>query len=116
MRRAYTAAHLPDAHLLAHSLEAHGIPARVFRETLQGGVGELPHVYPEVWIENESDWERARALISKFEQDVGRDRGAVQCPSCREENPASFEICWQCGTALPQSDESHGGEEEEKDR
>ena len=116
MRRAYTAAHLPDAHLLVHSLEAHGIPARVFRESLQGGIGELPHIYPEVWIDDESDWERARALVRKFEQDVTHHKGVSRCPRCHEENPASFEICWQCGTALPPVGDSHGCEEEEEDR
>lgn len=115
MRRVYTAAHLPDAHLLAHSLEAHGVRVRVFNETLQGAIGELPHIYPEVWIENEEDFERARSLVRKFEQDVTRNKGVARCPQCREENPASFEICWQCGTSLPHVDESHGGDKEEAD-
>jgi len=113
MRRVYTAAHLPDAHLVVHSLEAHGVMARVFYENLQGGVGELPHIYPEVWIEDESDWQRARALVRKFERDVTRNKGVVRCPHCHEENPASFEICWQCGTALP-VEGPHGGEEEKE--
>lgn len=114
MKRVYMAAHLPDAQLLAHTLESHGVRARIFNETLQGGVGELPHVYPEVWIENESDWERARLLVEKFERDVTQDKGVVRCPQCHEENPASFEICWQCGAAIPPVDGSHGSEEEEK--
>ncbi len=113
MRRVYTAAHLPDAHLVVHSLEAHGVMARVFYENLQGGVGELPHIYPEVWIEDESDWQQARALVRKFERDVNRSKGVVRCPHCHEENPASFEICWQCGTALP-VEGPHGSEEEKE--
>lgn len=115
MKRLYMAAHLPDAHLLAHELESDGIKARVFNETLQGGVGELPHVYPEVWIEDERDWERARALVENFERRVTRDKGVVRCPDCHEENPASFEICWQCGAVLPPVNESHGREKENND-
>lgn len=113
MRRVYTAAHLPDAQLLTHSLEAAGVRARVFNESLQGGVGELPHVYPEVWIEDENDWERARSLVEKFERSVTRNKGVVRCPQCHEENPGTFEICWQCGTAIALLNESHGCDEEE---
>ena len=76
-------------------------------------MGELPHVYPEVWIENEEDWERARSLVRNFEQVVTRNKGVVRCPQCNEENPATFEICWQCGTPMPPLDESHGSDEEE---
>lgn len=112
MKRVYVAAHLPDAQLLVHTLESNGIKARVFNETLQGGVGELPHVYPEVWLEDDTDWAHARTLVEKFEQDVTHDKGVVRCQQCHEENPASFELCWQCGAALPPIDELHGCEEE----
>lgn len=114
MKRVYMAAHLPDAQLLVHTLESNGVGARVFNETLQGGVGELPHVYPEVWIEDENDWEHARSLVEKFEHDVTRDKGVVRCPQCHVESPASFEICWQCGAALPAVDGSHGEEKENR--
>jgi hypothetical protein len=113
MKRVYMAAHLPEAQMLVHALESNGIKARVFNESLQGGIGELPHIYPEVWVENEGDWERARVLVEKFERDVTRDKGVVRCPQCREDNPASFEICWRCGAAFPPIDESDGREEEE---
>lgn len=115
MRRVYTAAHLPDAQLLVHSLETHGVKARVFHGTLQGGIGELPHVYPEVWIDDEGDFDHARSLVRKFEQDVTWDKGVIRCPHCDEDNPASFEICWQCGAVFPSIGESDGGEEEEKE-
>lgn len=117
MRRVYTAAHLVDAQLLTYSLESNGIWARVFNESLQGGVGELPHVYPEVWIEDDNDWERARSLVEKFERGVTRNKGVVRCPQCYEENPGTFEICWQCGTAIAPLNETHGRDEtKEKDQ
>ncbi|MBS1269323.1 MAG: hypothetical protein MAG794_00272 [Gammaproteobacteria bacterium] len=111
MKRVYTAAHLPDAHLFAHSLETHGVRARVFNETLQGGVGELPHIYPEVWIEDEGDWDRARSLVRQFERDVTRTSGVNRCPKCQEDNPSSFEICWQCGAVVSTINDTNGCEE-----
>ena len=38
----YQADNLFDAHLVKHALEAAGIPAFVFGESLLGGMGELP--------------------------------------------------------------------------
>jgi len=115
MKRVYTAAHLPDAQLLVHALETHGVSARVVNESLQGGVGELPHIYPEVWIDDERDWEQARMLARRFDRNVTRSKGVVRCPHCDEDNPDTFEICWQCGTVIPPPSEPHGHEEEEKE-
>ena len=42
MRRVYTAATLPEAHLIRQLLESAGINARVFNENAQGAIGELP--------------------------------------------------------------------------
>ena len=41
MRVVYEAAHVIDAHLVRHALEAAGIPAFVRGEALLGGLGEL---------------------------------------------------------------------------
>lgn len=114
MKRVYTAAHLPEAQMLVHKLESHGVSARVLNESLQGGVGELPHIYPEVWIDDESDWASASALVRQFDRGVARNNGAVRCPRCHEDNPATFEICWQCGTVIPPSNEPDGREEEKE--
>lgn len=114
MKRVYTAAHLPEAQLLVHTLESHGVRARVLNESLQGGVGELPHIYPEVWIDDASDWEEASSVVREFDRGVTRNKGMVRCPHCYEDNPATFEICWQCGTVIPPSNDPHGREEEKK--
>ena len=103
MRRLYTAANLPEAYLLLHMLRAEGIAARVFNENAQGGVGELPftHTYPEIWVEEEGDIQAARMVIQHFEDSLrGSDGGAVTCPHCDEENPDSFDVCWNCSTPL----------------
>lgn len=102
MKKVYSAANLPDAHLLSHMLDDAGIEHHIFNENLQGGVGELPftHTYPEIWIVRESDFERARQVISLFERPDDSSDETVKCAACGEENPGSFEICWQCGKPL----------------
>lgn len=102
MKKLYSAANLQDAHLLSHLLDEAGIEHHIFNENLQGGVGELPftHTYPEIWIVDETDLERATGIVSSFEQPDARAGEIVKCGECGEENPGSFEICWHCGKSL----------------
>ena len=100
MHRIYTAATLPDAHLVVGLLAQAGIAAKVFNENAQGGVGEIPfiHAWPEVWLENEDDTERALDVIRKLER--GGTNQQIQCRKCGESNPDNFEICWNCGVTI----------------
>ncbi|UCD66988.1 MAG: DUF2007 domain-containing protein [Betaproteobacteria bacterium] len=100
MRRIYTAATLPDAHLVVGLLDQAGIAARVFNENAQGGVGEIPftHAWPEVWLEKEDDAGRALEIIRTLER--GGASHQVQCRGCGESNPDNFEICWNCGVTI----------------
>jgi hypothetical protein len=101
MQRLYTAANLPEAYLLVQLLARAGIEARVFNEHAQGGLGEIPflHTYPEVWLMEPAEEERARRLLAAYESaDPGP--GTRRCPGCGEENPQTFELCWHCGAPL----------------
>ncbi len=101
MFRLYTAANLPEAYLLLHQLAQAGIEARVLNEHAQGGLGEIPftHAYPEVWVMEEQDTLRARAILCDFEHRSASEE-TVRCGNCGETNPAGFDICWQCGRPL----------------
>ena len=101
MIRIYKAANLPQAYLLAGLLRHAGIAIRVFNENAQGGLGEIPfsEAYPEVWIENATDFDKAKAVIAHFES-APVETGSVFCHACKEENPANFELCWKCGERI----------------
>jgi hypothetical protein len=105
MQRLYAAANLPEAHLLLGLLRGQRIDAHVFNENAQGAVGEIPftHAYPEVWIENSADLLRARAIVEDYEHSRHLGENRV-CGECSEENPASFDLCWRCGTNLVPAD------------
>jgi hypothetical protein len=98
MRKIYSAATLPDAHLVRGLLAHEGIDARVFNENAQSLMGEIPvHLaWPEVWIVDEADTERARAIIRGIERSPASTCTAF-CPNCGEENPGNFQVCWNCG-------------------
>ena len=98
MKRVYTAESLIDGKLVVDLLARAGVPSILFNQNAGGGLGELPVVYPEVWIKRDFDISRARRAIENFERGVSQP--SETCAVCAEANPGTFEICWQCGTAL----------------
>ncbi len=101
MRRLCKAASLPDAHILRGLLAQEGIEAHVLNENAQSGVGQLPVVeaLPELWVEDEKDWERATDVVRRFEA-APRIDAALRCAACGEDNPGNFQVCWNCGAGL----------------
>ena len=100
MRRVYTAATLPEAHLIRQQLESAGISAQVFNENAQGAIGELPvtDAWPDVWIVQNHQFRAARAVIERYEASPEEEQ---LCNSCGEISPGSFELCWHCHALLP---------------
>jgi hypothetical protein len=101
MERFYTALSRLDAYLVLHRLQHAGIGAHVFNEHVSSIVGEVPPdvAQPQVWLEDERDRPRAEAVLAALARERMKS-GSVFCPSCHEENPANFELCWHCGASL----------------
>ena len=81
MFRFYIARQRYDAYLLADRLKQAGIRAHVFNEHTSSIVGEVPPdiAQPQVWLERESDRERAETLLRTM--DLSRLTG--QPRACR---------------------------------
>ena len=80
-------------------LDFHQIPCFVKNEYALGGVGEISpfDAWPEVWIQDEGWYDKASKLIAELE--ASNQQGSPwMCSHCQEENDASFEICWNCGS------------------
>jgi hypothetical protein len=59
----------------------------------------LDAALPQIWVERVADAPRARELIHSYFH--ARVTGApLRCAGCGEENPPSFELCWNCGAGL----------------
>jgi hypothetical protein len=100
MRRLYEAADRIEAQRLVDFLRDHHIPAIIPGDYLSGAAGELPvTLFPAVWIVEETQWYRARALLAEFLAPAAATGGPWRCPNCSETVDAGFEVCWNCGTA-----------------
>ena len=101
MIRFYTAQNRFDAYLLADRLNQAGIRAHVFNEHASSIVGDVPPdiAQPQVWLERESDRDRAQTLLRTIEAE-GAAKGTRHCAACGEDSPATFDLCWKCGAGL----------------
>ncbi len=68
MKRLYSAANLPEAHILAGVLAQRGIRVRILNANASGAIGEIPvdAAAPQLWLEDPRDEARAREVIEAF--------------------------------------------------
>ena len=66
MRVVYEAAHVIDAHLVRHALEAAGIPVFIRGEALLGGLGELGVFGLVAVCVPQPCWPEARAVVESL--------------------------------------------------
>lgn len=100
MIRIYVARQRYDAYLVADRLNQAGIRAHVFNEHASSIVGDVPPdvAQPQVWLADDADEARARALLRTMEGEARR--APLYCRNCGEQSPGNFELCWNCGTAI----------------
>jgi hypothetical protein len=104
VKQVHVAKHAPEAHIVKDVLEASGIAAVVRGEFLTSGWGELPLDVCSVWIADESQYERAQALLVSFLRgDPAREFSdrAWRCAGCGEPIEGQFSACWNCGGPRP---------------
>ena len=79
-------------------LEAEGIPCQIRNEHLNQIYGEMPftEVWPELWIVNDLDYDRAKQLIDTTISDES-PQAPWRFRQCGEENEGQFAACWKCG-------------------
>ena len=84
---------------MAALLAQEGIETEYRNEFLGGGAGELApgETWMELWVVSDRDAERATGLIDDAQRQPSREEW--RCNHCGEANPATFDVCWQCGKA-----------------
>lgn len=82
---------------LKNLLEAEHINVAVMNEFASGGAGDLAtfDTWPELWVEDESDFDRADVILKEVISQAKTDDW--YCRGCQEKNGAAFQLCWNCG-------------------
>ena len=81
---------------MASALNDAGIHAEVRNDILGGATGEIApgETWVELWVQD-ADEPAAVKQIEAIQTQTVRDDWL--CNTCQEKNPATFEVCWQCG-------------------
>ncbi|WP_171022410.1 putative signal transducing protein [Thalassotalea litorea] len=100
MHKLYSNPHLFFVEHMHNILAIEGIETQIKNQFLSGASGDVPvfETWPELWLVNSEQLVKAETLIKKSEQESGDD---WLCPSCKELNADSFEICWHCQSDNP---------------
>lgn len=79
-------------------LQCEGIECEIRNEHLGGILGEMPfpEVWPQLWIRNDLDYDRAKQLLDADALDESPAE-AWKCKNCGEQNEGQFAACWNCG-------------------
>ena len=83
-------------------LESEGIACDIRNAGSAGLAGEIPYtqVYPELWVLDNNDESRARAIIGDYrDKEIATPKAPDwTCPKCGETVDGIYTECWNCGT------------------
>ena len=98
MRKVFSSNELSETVLVRDALGHRGVAAIIQNE--YSGRTAVPEFRPpaEVWVSHDGDYETARRIVTDTIATIDSKSHAPPwtCPSCGEENPQSFDICWNC--------------------
>jgi hypothetical protein len=102
MKKLLQAPNLMLATLWADQLRGAGIPTSVQRAYASAIAGDVPpdQCLPEVWLEDEAQYERARKLLDEWRHTPHR---TWACAACHEIVEGPFGQCWNCGALAPEA-------------
>ena len=97
MKKLTSSESLVTVHHWKNLLESEGIACQIRNEHLGSVMGEVPfvEVWPQLWIVNDLDFDRARQLLSA-DAVAESPQDPWQCRHCGETNEGQFAACWNC--------------------
>lgn len=107
MKRLYASQDIVALAQIADALGAKDIRVITRNMNMTGqAAGELPPIvcWPEIWLANENDFERASKILANFLDEYENPGAAWVCPTCGEHLEGQFGSCWRC--ASPDDDNS----------
>lgn len=97
MKKLTSSESLVTIHHWKNILESEGIACLLRNEHLGSVMGEVPfvEVWPQLWIVNDLDYDRAAQLLSD-DAKLESPMEPWQCRFCGETNEGQFAACWSC--------------------
>ena len=105
MKKVYVSQNLIDVEMHKERLEQTGIRCMIKNQRSSGLAGEVPftEVFPELWVIQDQDYDRARQLLEEGPILLPSNENCWTCVGCGERHEGQFVICWNCGQERPQS-------------
>lgn len=103
MKHVFSSSNLSDTYVVKTLLEAEGIPCVVRDEQLLMGQS-TSEGYPSLWILDESQYEAAASIVSRYagaEGPPASEGASWRCRKCGEAHEPQFTTCWRCGADRP---------------
>jgi len=99
MRKVFDSSVVSEVILVRDALLRHGIDASI--QNQHSGFSAVPEFRPPagVWVTHDADHEAACQMVQDTlaTLDAKVEAAPWRCAGCNTENPASFELCWNCG-------------------
>jgi hypothetical protein len=96
MREVFTSQDLSEVGYYKSMLDGAGIISFIRNENTGMPAVSGAMFLPALCVTYDEDFDQAIALLKSFRMPEVSGRSDWRCPSCSEENPGNFEICWKC--------------------
>ena len=99
MKRLFVSQSLVEVESLKEYLSADGILCTIRNQQGSSLAGEVPfvEVFPELWVVNDADFDRAKELLEEQGSGDEAERPMWVCAGCGEKHVGLFTACWKCG-------------------
>lgn len=99
MKKIFVSQNLFEVEMRKERLEEAGIPCTIKNQRSSGLAGEIPftEVFPELWVIQDEDADRARQLLEEGLVSLPSNQDTWMCAGCGERHESQFGTCWNCG-------------------
>ncbi|HLP77774.1 MAG TPA: DUF2007 domain-containing protein [Candidatus Paceibacterota bacterium] len=97
MKRVFSSPDSAEVGLLKNILHKAGIACVEINEQMAQTIPSPPF-QAELWVQNESDYPDALALMKDWRNPTNTSGASWACPRCGETLGSQFSKCWKCGT------------------
>jgi len=99
MKKVFISQNLIEVEMRKEHLEQAGLRCMIKNQRSSGLAGEIPftEVFPELWVIQDEDSDRARQLLEEVLISLPSDQDTWVCVGCGERHEGQFATCWNCG-------------------